>query len=1100
MRRTLSLVTFILLVSIAVQASEPSYTLRKLRPLSEGSSAGSAPFQRLSPEKTGLTSPNTYSDPRMWGERFRELTLGALETGVAVADFDKDGRPDIYAVSKNGPNSLYLQLVDYRFMDIARAAGVAADETIDGKAGATAVDINQDGWMDIYLCRYDAPNRLFVNNGDATFDDRAAEYGLDISDSSVHASFADYDRDGDLDCYIVTNILDFSKSPQGTRDYLMRNEGNGTFADVTTEAGIWGKSQGHTAIWFDSNHDGWPDIYVANDFETPDRFYLNQGDGTFIDVVDERLPHVTYFSMGADSGDLNNDGLVDYFVADMRDRTRQEYMAGMEEMGRGLWDMERVPELIPQYMWNALYYNAGNDRFKEMAYMAGLEATGWTWATRMADFDLDGLLDLFFTNGMIRNFVDADLVDKQNVAPSLAARAAVWKNAPPREEPNLAFRNRGDLTFEDVSKEWGVDHVGVSFGCAVADMDGDGDLDLVYTNYDAPPTFLRNDFQEGNRLVVELEGKAPNRRGIGAEIVAETASGKQSRQIFTERGIVSSEPAQAFFGLGEEEIVERLAVRWPLGQTSVLEDVPAGHLVIIKEPAAEGELARPAVTRTPANPEALFREAAEDKGLEHESELRPFGELSRQRLLPRRLNGQGPGVAASDVNGDGRIDVFVTGSAGQSGALYLSKEDGSYERSASQPWAEDAEADDVNAVFVDVNGDGAKDLYVAAGGVKPARGDSLLHDRLYLNEGDGSFAAAPRGMIPNDGEATGPLAASDIDGNGTQDLFVGGRFVPGRWPETPRSFLYRNVEGKLIDATASLAPGLGEVGMVTAATFGDVNGDGQPDLLVATEWGHVRCFANTGGSFREVTSELGLAEQTGWWSALAVADLNGDGRQDIVAGNVGLNTKYRASPERPTVALVGDFDDTGRDRIVEAQYEGDELYPIRGLSKLSYSFPWMSRKFRTYEEYSRATISDIFEEKQLARARRLEANELASGVYWQQEDGSFRFERLPAEAQLAPIHAISVADFDGDGNTDLFCAGNQFGPEPSTGRFDGGLGILLLGDGQGGFEAVWPRESGISVPGEARAAVALPVEGSSLPDLLVARTSGRLLYFTPNEN
>lgn len=1078
--------------------SAANYELKKLRPSIEPAEDVEG-FIQLSPESTGLTSPNVYNDPRMWGGLFRELTLGSLEAGVAIADYDKDGRLDIYSVSKNGPSSLYLQTIDYRFVDIARVAGVAADDSINGKQGATAIDINQDGWMDIYVCRYDAPNLLFVNNGDATFEERAAEYGIDVSDASVHASFADYDRDGDLDFYLVTNILDFSVSPQGSGDYLFRNEGDGTFKNVTRDSGIWGKTQGHTAIWFDSNQDGWPDIYVANDFETPDRFYLNKGDGTFIDVVDERLPHVTYFSMGADSGDLNNDGLIDYFVADMRDRTRAEFVTGMEEMGRGLWEMERVPELIPQYMWNALYLNAGNDRYKEMAHMAGLEATGWTWATRMGDFDNDGFLDVTFTTGMIRNFMDADLIDRQNVARTITGRAAVWKNAPMRSEPNLAFRNTGDLNFEDVSEKWGLNKVGVSFGCATADMDGDGDLDLVFSNYNEPPTFARNDMIGGNRFVVALKGRAPNLQGVGAEITIETKSGKQVRQLFGERGIVSSEPAAAFFGLGSDEEVDRLTVRWPLGQTSVLEDLPAGYRVEVMEPEIEKPILTPAVVETPRGEAALFVENAVGVGLDFSNELKPFDELSRQRNLPRRMNGQGPGLASGDVNGDGALDVFVTGAAGQSGALFLGKQGGQFVKSESQPWEDAAEADDVGAVFFDVNGDEALDLFVSVGGVRPNQGDRLLDDRLYLNDGHGGFTLADESVLGSDGEATGAIAVADIDADGDLDVFVGGRFTPGEWPKTPKSFLYENQGGKLVAAANKWAPGIDDIGMVTAAEFADLTGDGRPDLVLALEWGSVRCYVNDGSALKDETEALGLAGLTGWWSALKVADVNGDGLLDILAGNLGLNTKYHASQEAPTVIYVGDFNGDGRNHIVEAQYDQGELYPIRGRSKLAYSFPWLPEQFPTYHDYSKATIGDIFSEEQLSRVTRYEANELASGVFYQESDGTFRFERLPGEAQAGPIHTFAVSDMNGDGVVDVFCAGNNFGGEPSTGRFDGSLGTLLSGKKEGGFAPLWPNVSGISVPGEARASVLIPSEDGSESALLVARASGPLLYFVPAE-
>src|SRR5688572_20456632 len=536
----------ILLCSVATATAvfaAPAYTAKPLHPRS-GPPAGGKPFTAIPSADSGLTVSNVFDDPRMWGNRFRELTLGAVETGIAVADFDDDGWMDIYAISKNGPSALYRQVAPYKFYNTAPAAGVAIDDGPTSNTGCTVVDINADGWPDIYVCRYDQPNLLFINNGgDGTFTESAKAYGLDVKDASVHAVFADYDRDGFLDLYLVTNILDFSKAPQGRRHYLFHNDGNQHFTDVTTKSGIWGLSQGHTALWVDINHDGWPDIYVANDFETPDRLYLNKGDGTFADVIDERLPHVTYFSMGADAGDLNNDGLVDLFITDMRDRNHAEFMTGMEEIGRGLWEIERVSELIPQYMWNAVYLNTGTDHFAEVAHLTGMDATGWTWSARFGDLDNDGRLDSFITAGMIRNFIDADLVDKQNVAPSLTARANVWKNSAPRKETTLAYRNLGSLQFENVSTDWGLDRNGVSFGCAMVDLDNDGDLDLVFANYNEPPTIVRNNTSSGHVAMVQLAGTSSNLEGIGAEIILETAAGKQIRQVYPQRGITASEPA-----------------------------------------------------------------------------------------------------------------------------------------------------------------------------------------------------------------------------------------------------------------------------------------------------------------------------------------------------------------------------------------------------------------------------------------------------------------------------------------------------------------------------------------------------------------------------
>lgn len=1082
-------------------ADTPAYTSAPLAsrpPLA----AGATPFQRLTPAESGVTVPNVYNDPRMWGDRFREFTLGALETGIAVGDFDKDGHPDIFEVSKNGPCALYMQRALGHFENVAAVVGVdcvAQDEKI-GKIGATVVDINQDGWPDIYVCRYDAPNLLFVNNGDGTFTERAKEFGLDIKDASVMASFADYDRDGALDCYLVTNILDFSKAPQGRRDYLLHNDGKGHFTDVTGKSGIWGLTQGHCAVWFDANGDGWPDLYVANDFETPDRFYLNKGDGTFVDVVDERLPHVTYFSMSADSGDLNNDGLVDFLVTDMRDRTHAEYMTGMEEIGRGLWEMERVRELIPQYMWNSVYLNSGRDRFEEAASLFGMQATGWTFGTRLADLDNDGRLDAFFTTGMIRNFIDADIVDRQNRAPTLAARAAVWKDAPPRAETTIAYRNLGDLKFEDVSKAWGLDQKGVAFGCAVADLFNTGNLDLIYANCNEPPTIVRNNTATGHRVAIKLAGRAPNLDGIGAELRVESAgTGTQVRQLFTERGIVASEPPVVHFGLGDDTVIKKLTIRWPRGQVQELENLPADRLLTIAEPPLpEGFKPAPAIMHTPANPHALLAESADARGLKHTDVLQPFDELVRQRLLPRRLNGMAPALATADVNGDGLADVFVSGSTGQAGELFLGQADGSFQPAPEQPWAAAAAADGTGAVFVDVNGDHAPDLVVVSGGVQHDRGDALLNDRVYLNDGHGKFALAPDGTLPADGESGAAVAAADFNGDGKPDLFIGGRVVPGKYPATPRSFLYRNDGGKFTDVTEQLAPGLHEVGMVTAAVWADVDGDKRPDLIVATEWGPVTYWHNTGKGFENLSAKAGLAGRTGWWSALAAADVNGDGRIDLIAGNVGLNTKYHANAQAPTVLFAGDFDGNGKDNLIEAQYDAGKLYPVRGRSKLAYSFPWLPRKFPTFKAFSTATIDDIFGADKLARVQRFEANELASGVFVQQADHTFTFQPLPRFAQIAPINALVATDLDGDGHLDLVCVGNNFGPEPNTGRFDGGVGVVLRGDGRGGFMPLPPLQSGLVVTGDARSAVPVSLPGSKRPAVVIARSDAPVLLFTPN--
>jgi len=1053
-------------------------------------------FVAVPPEESGLSRVNRYDDPRMWGELYREFTLGAVGSGVAAGDFDNDGRPDLFAVSKTGQNRLYRQVEPFVFEDVAEAAGILGPQS--WSVGATFVDIDGDGWLDLYVCHFDAPNRLYVNQGDGTFAERAAAYGIDVRDASVMGAFADYDRDGDMDLYLQTNILDYRRNFKGRPDYLFRNEGDGSFADVTGEAGIWGISQGHSATWWDYNNDGWPDIYVANDFENSDRLYRNNGDGTFTDVLAEVAPHTSYFSMGSDFGDINNDGLVDFLVGDMAATTHYKDKTGMAEMGRGIWEMERVDSLFPMYMRNALYLNTGVERFGEVAYLAGLDATDWTWAVKFADLDNSGFVDLFVTNGNIRNFIDADLLDKQKVVTSLAGLARLFRNAPPLRERNLAFRNEGELRFENVSEEWGLDHLGVSFGATIADFDRDGRLDLVTNNLDEPLALYRNVGPGAAAgLLVRLEGRASNAYGVGARLTLETERGPQTRQIFLARGALSSDEPLAHFGLGPDEEAGPLTVHWPSGRRQTVEGVSPGRLYTLVEPDGPAELPEPREAPVPDYREtAQFEERSQALGLDVELPESKFNDLAEQPLLPRRLSRLGPGLAWAELEDGGRA-LAVGGTAGHPDLLLVEGADGRFAPGDRLKGDGRAASETLPLLWLDADADGRLDLYAGSGSVERDPGHPSYADRLYLGQDDGRLAPAPADALPDTRQSAGAAAAADFDADGRLDLFVGGRAVPGEYPKTPRSSLLRNEGGAFVDVTEELAPGLAETGMVTAAVWSDATGDGRPDLLLAREWDSVALFENTAEGLVEATEEAGFAPYKGWWNSIAAADFNGDGRMDYAVGNAGLNTKYRASPERPTMLFSGVFDASGKTRLIEAQYEDgdDKLYPIRPLSKLRYSLPDFEDKFDSFDAYARSTIEEIFPGEALAGARRLEATTLESGVFLSQRDGSFAFRPLPRLAQAAPAYGIAAQDFDGDGRVDLYLAQNSHSPEPTTGRFAGGISLLLRGDGEGGFAPAPAHESGLVVKGDAKALVVADLHGDGWPDAIVSQNKGPLRVF-----
>lgn len=1067
-------------------------------------------FGRLDAGRTGVDFENVIAadDSLMNPLDFFYVYNGG---GVAVGDLNGDGLPDLYFAGNTVENRLYLNRGNFQFEDVTEAAGVGA--AASWSTGIALVDINDDGLLDIYVCAGGPTagtrgNRLYVNRGaDAdgvpVFKEQAARYGIADSSYSTHAGFFDYDRDGDLDLYVLNTAMVGAVMSRTHRsgepaprsmDRLYRNDGGGTFTDVSEEAGIRHEGYGLGLAISDVNKDGWPDVYAANDFISKDLLYVNNGDGTFTNRSAEYLKQQSYSAMGVDIADVDNDARVDIMVLDMlpKDAWRRRVTSNTRVFYEGELQVGR----------NTLQLNNGPDPegrvvFSEIGQLAGVAATDWSWAPLLADFDNDGDRDLFVTTGYGEMVTHLDFERRsRQVAFSGTAeenRKAIleaMKELPHGILPNFYLTNEGDLTF---TESGGMSSAVLSNGAAFADLDQDGDLDLVTNNINEKAFILKNLTHERSNthaLRIVLRGAPGNGMGLGARLTLRNAGTTQYHDHSVYRGYQSTVEPVIHFGLDADSTADSLEIVWPDGASQLLTDVRADEMLEVRyhEAVADRQLA---LTPEAGGHPLLFREDALRRGLtyHHEEHESPdFG------TAPRTYSKGGPGLAVGDVDGNGLDDVFVGTDRRREAALFLQNEPGHF---TEQPLPFDAQFEDMGALFFDAEGDGDLDLYVVSGGTATT-GSAAYQDRLYLNDGRGVFSRAPQ-ALPEMTASGSSVTAADYDDDGDLDLFVGGRLRPGSYPLPARSYLLRNDsetgEARFTDATEEAAPGLAEVGLVTSALWTDFDGDERIDLLLVGEWMPITFFRNEGGRLADVSSEVGLEDTEGWWNSLAAGDFDRDGDVDYVAGNLGLNTRYAASPDRPVRVHAKDFDTDGRIEPVLSHEIAGVRYPAHGRDAMIDQIAAMILRFPTYSDYADATFADVFTDRELEGAYVAEAVRFATSYLENRGDGTFKIRPLPIRAQFAPIFGMQSGDYDGDGHLDLLMVGNSYAPDVETGRADAFVGGFLKGDGTGSFSYVDAAKSGFFVAGDAKGLAEIATgDGGSL--VLATQNGGRLTAFS----